>query len=97
MPEELNNLEKTVLAHLTIHHRIQPSEPTVVKIFGGDQGLRRKTLTSLRDRGYIQHFRRALDNIEFICPSDTGDLIGRNMIHAARKGSWQPENISLGE
>jgi hypothetical protein len=95
--EELTNPEKTVVAHLAVHHRIQPGEPAVVKIFGGDQAERRKVLTSLRDRGFIQHYRRPADDIEFICPSAKGEVLGRALLKQAKGGVWAPDNIELGK
>lgn len=99
MEDVFTNPEKTVLAHLTFHHRIQPNEPAVQKIFGNDEAERRKVLTSLRDRGYIQHYRRnQIDKIEFICPSEMGDRVGRKVIQDFRSGSFTPENgLQLGD
>lgn len=95
--DELTNQEKTVIAHLAVHHRIQPGEPAVVKIFGGDQVERRRVLTSLRDRGFIQHYRRPVDGIEFICPSEKGEAFGRECLRQATWGLWTPVNIDLGK
>jgi hypothetical protein len=95
--DELTNTEKTVLAHLSLHHRIQPWEPAVKKIFGGDEAARKQTLTSLRDRGWIKHYKYARHDLQFITASDKGSVLGSELVFQARKGDWKPENIELGE
>lgn len=98
MEDTFTNPEKTVLAHLVVHHRIQPNEPAVKKIFGGDEAERRRVLTSLRDRGYLRHYRRTVgEKIELIVTSDSGDAIGRQVLQSFRSGEFTPENgLQLG-
>jgi hypothetical protein len=95
--DELTNTEKTVLAHLALHHRITPWEPSVKRIFGDDEDARKKTLTSMRDRGWIKHYNYVRHDLQFITPSPKGSTLGYTLLKEARAGKWTPENITLGE
>lgn len=95
--EELTNTEKTVLAHLALHQRILSNEAAVKKIFGGDEAARKKTLTDMRDRGLIKHYKYIRHDLQYIALSPQSKSLAAQLVRDARQGSWTPENISLGE
>ena len=95
--DEFTNTEKTVIAHLSIHHRIVSNEPAVQKIFGGNEDERKKVLTSLRDRGFLKHYKRKNPDLQYIVPSMQARTLGSGFCSEARSGKWTPENITLGE